>query len=224
MDRALRDDNAGRRISDTDLAGDRTCSRRGPVSMRVEFDATLDDLVDVHLRLLARSRVARGWCWSGSIATGLVAGSGLLILIPELFSPLAMPWEVEITLAILLAVLGGIVAAAIYPSVYRRIVATRLRRYCREQLRSDAPFTVEVQLLPGGIRAQQLGTEIACDWANVKAIEEGEDSVDFVVRSGGIIAVQDRAFASSTARREFVELARHYRDEARSSADRSPDL
>jgi hypothetical protein len=51
--------------------------------MRVAFHATRDDLVDVNLRALARSRMARGWRWQGCLATGLLTGLIFSLLIPE---------------------------------------------------------------------------------------------------------------------------------------------
>src|SRR5262249_52865198 len=164
-------------------------------SMRVRFEATLDDVVDVSLRALARSRVARGWRWQGSLAAGVLTGITLFLTL-SLLDPLGQePPELKF----ILTALGAVSTAVIYPFMYRWIVATRLRNYCKEKLGAAAPFTVEVQLDPEAVRVKQLGTEVAIEWASVEEIQEREDSVDIVTRHSEIIAVRRRAFDSFAA-------------------------
>jgi hypothetical protein len=51
--------------------------------MRVQFNYTIDDIVDLQMRLLKRSRVARAWRWRNLALTSLLAGAFLFAVIPE---------------------------------------------------------------------------------------------------------------------------------------------
>ena len=182
--------------------------------MRVQFEATLDDLVDVHVRALARSRVARGWRWEGSLLCGLLAGIGLFLSLSVLGDLIEWPFEAKLALSIV----GAIAGAVVYPFSYRRTIAHRLRKYCREQIGAELPFTVEVELHLEGVRVKQLGADITFEWASVEDIQEREDSVDIVTRHGGMVAVRRRAFDSFGAMEEFVDLARRYLDQSQAGA------
>lgn len=171
--------------------------------MRVEFDATLDDLVDVQLRSLKCSRVARGWRWESTISAGLVAGVIMFLLVPE-------PFEAKIALG----VVGLLAGAAVYSLVYRATVQSRTRDYCREFLGKQNSFIVEVELGPEGVQCKQLGVQSTIEWGNIEGVQESHDSVDILLRAGGLIAVRKRAFESREARDEFVQLAEQYTDQS----------
>ena len=50
--------------------------------MLVQFDATLDDFVDVTTRGLSRSKQIRKWRWDGLLTTGLMAWLAIYALFP----------------------------------------------------------------------------------------------------------------------------------------------
>ncbi len=184
--------------------------------MRVQFEATLDDMVDVCNRSLARSRVVRGWRWEGCLIVALLTGIGSFLALSMLDGLIEEPFELKLALSGLGAVLG----AGMHPLVYNRTLTHRLRKYCREQIGPDAPFTVEVQLLPEGIRVKQLNVEMTFEWPTVEDIQEREDCVDIVTRRSGILAIRSRAFDCCAARAEFVELGRRYLNESRAGSTR----
>jgi hypothetical protein len=164
--------------------------------MRVEFNITLDDCVDVELRALARNRVTRLWRWEGSILAGFLGGAALFLFIPESFG-----------VKLAFGALGLIAGVVIFPLFYQRNIERKLRRYYRDQLGPEDSFPVQVQLCPGGLRVKQRGVESTLDWATVEGIEERHDSVDFLILHGRILAVRKRAFSSADAMGEFVGLA-----------------
>lgn len=63
--------------------------------MRVEFDYTIEDLVEVQMRLLKSSRAVRAWRWRDLVITSLLTGGLLFALIPE-----------EITIRIIASIIG----------------------------------------------------------------------------------------------------------------------
>jgi hypothetical protein len=76
--------------------------------MRVQFDATLDDYVDVATRCLARSKQIRKWRWDGLLTSGLMAWLAIYALFPGPFAK-----------KMLAGFIGAIVAACVYPIMPR---------------------------------------------------------------------------------------------------------
>src|SRR5437870_3398858 len=102
--------------------------------MRVEFNYTIDDIVDVQLRLLNRSRAARAWRWRNAALTSLVAGAFLFAVIPE-----------GIAGRTVMGTIGLLSGAAVYLALNDVIVKRRLRKWCEENAGSDKTFTCEVE-------------------------------------------------------------------------------
>lgn len=171
--------------------------------MRIEYDATLDDIAETHLRLEARSKVARTWRWEGIVISGLLAGVILFMLIPE---PL----------------LTGVGGAVLYAITYKRMLRRRLRKYLREQLGTEGPVKFQVELTEAGIWTKQKNTQITFEWANVASLEETSDSVDFIMRDGGIVVVRNKGFQSSDTRRQFLECGRKHIEDARKLTSAKP--
>lgn len=165
----------------------------------VEFEATLDDVVDASKCLLARSKVARKLRWTGMLPTGLLTGILVFFLIPD-----------SLSMKLIISTLGAIAAAALYPAFYERSSCKRLRKFCREQLGTDRPFKVEMQLLAQGVYIRQNATQIIYEWPSVEQVVETPDSIDIFVRNGGIVVVPKRAFKSTESEQEFIALAHQY--------------
>jgi hypothetical protein len=115
--------------------------------MRVRFEATLDDFVDVQIRILPRSKVARRWRWHGAIGTGLLVGFVLFALIPE-----SIPFKFACGAS------GVLVGSALSILLYRWVLRRRISQYYREQFGTDGPVGVTIELTPADIWADQMGT------------------------------------------------------------------
>jgi YcxB-like protein len=167
--------------------------------MRVQFDATLDDFVDVTTRCLARSKQIRKWRWNGLLTSVLIVWLAVPYLLPG-----STPKK------LLAGFFGAIITVCIHAFTYRSTVNRRLRKLCREQIGTDRPVTVQIELTEKGIWTKQQNTQIIHEWANVETVQETEDSIDFFMRDGAATVVRNRAFNSEEAKREFMDLARHY--------------
>jgi hypothetical protein len=167
--------------------------------MLVQFDATLDDFVDVSTRCLARSKRIRKWRRDGLLTTGLMAWLAIYAFFPGPFAK-----------KMFAGFIAAVVAACIYPFTYRSTISRRLRKLCREQIGTDGPVRVLFEITDKGISTKQQNTQIIHEWANVEVIQETDDSIDFFMRDGSAIAVRKRAFESEETKREFLDLARQY--------------
>jgi hypothetical protein len=174
--------------------------------MRVEFNYTIDDMVDVHMRVLKRSRAARAWRWRDLILSSLMTGVLLFAVIPE-----------GITGKIIVGTIGLLLGAVLYPVLNEMTVKRRLRKWHEENIGSDKPLTCEVELNQSGIHTKSNGTRIIYAWENVTEIKETEGSVDIYSERGGLVVVRERAFTSPGDHQRFIELAKQFMELAHKS-------
>jgi hypothetical protein len=177
--------------------------------MKVHFDFTIEDMVDVTERATGRSAVVRSWRWrSTAIACGVTA------LAVYLLSPGSEGFRL---FAACIAIGLGL---TFFPANMDRARRSRLRRFLRERLGGEGPFRCEVELKPEGVWVSQAGTQSLREWSSIASIEEGPEAVEIVPRSAGSLVVRNRAFSSPAERAEFVRLARSYVAEKVPSAPR----
>ena len=179
--------------------------------MRVQFLATLDEVVEATQRGLERSAVVRGRRWKNVIVAGLFSGVvAFVITRVSAASPLA---------TIVMTVLGVMIGVASQKFSERNTTESRLREVCLEYLGTDEPIEVQVELTPEGVSTEQQGTEVKFTWASIEEIEDTPEAITFFRRHGGLIVVQRCAFKSAEERRQFLELAARYRAQPQSFAE-----
>ena len=167
--------------------------------MRVQFEFTLDDVVDVQLRILKRSPAARAWRWRDLVVTALLSGVLLFAIIPG-----------ETTSRLIVGLIGLMLGALFYPIVNENTVKRRLRKLVQENAGPEKVFICEVELSESGVHTRQNGMEIIYRWENVKEVQETKDSVDIYGEKGGLVVVRKRAFNGSAEQQHFIELATQY--------------
>jgi len=173
--------------------------------MRVQFEATLDELVDAVVRLGSRSKLAERSPWPGMIVWGVMFG--LIAGVPSFFV-LVAELELKLVVFAVLTSLGAMVGILVYLSSYRQ----SSKRMLRERLK------IQVETASEGITEQ-----VTYGWSQIEQIQETADSIDFLTQAGGVV-VGKKAFTSSDQMREFVEEANRFRDQFRESfTTREPD-
>lgn len=183
--------------------------------MRVQFEITADEMVDVSLRALERSATYRAQRTRGVLVTAFI--TGLLSFFALFFVAADGSLGTSLLVAGVSAILGGVVQLFTDHSSTGR----RLRAYCEEQLGTDEPVNFQVELTREHILTEGQGTQVAFAWPNVEEIAETDDSIDFYMRHGGLVVMRKRAFGSTEEMRRFLALAAEYRAAPRSFA--APD-
>ena len=168
--------------------------------MRVEFEFTVDDLVDVNLRALERSKRFWSGQWTNVIVYGSLVGLAVFLALP-----FSSGWNIT----------GGAVGLAVIVVAHllfrRREIGRRMRSLILEKLGAPGPFKCEVELTGEGLITCQRGAETKYSWVAIEEIKETPDSIDFFTHDGGAVVVRDRAFNAPADKRRFFELARQYR-------------
>jgi hypothetical protein len=164
---------------------------------RVEFEFTVDDMIDVNRRMLARSRTFLSWRHRNAFWTAVGAAVLTYAVSPDVSH--------RGLRALLAAAIAAVLMRILQPIFLRR----KLTQFCREQFGSDGPFTCEVEIAPEGLRLKQLGADTLHEWGAITAIESTADALEFQM-ARGLVVVRERAFPSAADKARFSETASAY--------------
>jgi hypothetical protein len=180
--------------------------------MQVEFDATLQDCVDVTKRSLERSNKFRREVFIGATKTALWLG----------LPPLIWPFWLFRT-RIWVGIVGAALGAAIHLLTYRKRVEAELFKAWEKLLDGKERIRVEVNLSERGIAVSQMDAQNLYSWSMVSSLEETDDAIYFDKTDGLFLAVRTRAFAGKEEQRCFLEVARNYMAMARADSSSHVD-
>ncbi len=188
--------------------------------MRIEFEATLEDVQHVTYYSWVRAGILRSSAWAASFFWGLMFGVGMFSLYPALSPLLDIPDSLPLQLfAGVTTFLGfGLLWYIGYPEMLKNTIG----KQCKTLLGAAVPFRVVVSLSPEGVRVEQLGTTFVHDWSIVESLDETERSFIFVIRYGHIVGVPYRAFPSSEELDDFEGLVQQYLEQSRSGQGHPP--
>jgi hypothetical protein len=166
--------------------------------MKVTFEATLDDFVDVMVRSNPRTQE-----WYARLILSVIANAVLGVIVSQY---LWNNWT--------LSSIMGLVLATYIPAANYNIVERRARNLYRNTYRIHGPVQVDVEVTERGLSIKQFGMTTIYDWNTVRLQEETDDAIYFRAAFGNLCAVRKRAFASEAEKNEFIELANRYWSEA----------
>jgi hypothetical protein len=167
--------------------------------MHVEFDATIQDCLDVTERSLTRSAKYRRGVFIGATKNALWLGLPILILPFWLFR--TRVW---------VGIVAGALGAAIHLLTYRKRVEAELFKAWEKLFEGNDRIRVAVSLSAQGIEVSQLGEQNSYAWSMITNLEETDDAFYFDKTDGLSLAVRTRAFASREEKDRFLTLARTY--------------
>lgn len=184
--------------------------------MRVEFEANLDDIVDIQIRQLQSSKVAQGWKFQSCFYFG---GAFVFIayFLVDVIDTIFDAYLGEVVFGFLGKLLFGIACGGLtsifYYFVYHWNMEQRLHSYYAEQVGAES-FISWVEISPQGIRSGYKKLEVFYNWGHVHNIRVRSEGIDFLAKGGGIlIVVLKRAFHSSREMDGFHNLALRYCDD-----------
>ncbi len=169
--------------------------------MKINYEATIDEVVDLQLRILERSKTVRKWKRQGLIGAPF-AFALTYLMIAYLFV------SFTIVEKLVFSSLAGISFIAFYLGTHKARTRGRVRRLLVEQLGSDGPFPTEYELRDDGLVVQTKGTEIKFDWSNFTEVNETDLELELIAGTGGIAALPKRVFQSEEQLNEWLNCIR----------------
>lgn len=170
--------------------------------LRVEFEATLDERVDVAQRLGQRLPSLRGRLLRQRIAAGVFLALASLLL-PAMPGESPSPW-LRAGIAAALFTCGFLFTGRSLRESRRRAMATALREF---DGKDDVHCAVELR--HAGVHVLQDGVGLSWPWSDLRTVEGDTGDVTLLFRQG-MLVVRSRAFATAGQRQRFLDILRQY--------------
>jgi hypothetical protein len=172
--------------------------------MRISFDASVDEHVDVQILLLRRSKTGRSLRRRSAILSG--APVGIVLFVGTLFSR-SRPSSVFVVGSALFATAVALFWGLAYLLIYDLFLRRRLRRFVTEHVGNSEVVRCDMELRPEGVWTRQNGVELLLPWDDAIGVTDTSAGVQVDFRSG-IALARNRGFTTEDERRRFSETAR----------------
>ena len=173
---------------------------------RVEFDSTLDEVVDANMRLVqhtaAYRRQRRQWQW----VVGLCVAAGLAVGILRADEA---PSLAALAIAPMAALIGGLTCGALYGRYHDWYVRRGYRRVVSEMYSGAEAIRCEFEVRDDILWSRSVHAEISFPWSRLTRVTDRPGSIELWF-DPGLAVVRDRAFQTQEERRDFLDSVRQH--------------
>jgi hypothetical protein len=174
--------------------------RMADLPARADWEATLEDVVDLYVRQLRQTPGLRRKYVLSMIVCCAVAG--MLVAVS-----LDVVWQSRVSLEVLVGcVLGGWAGTVCVP-FYGRYLRRMARRIAVAQCGPRLPMRCEIEVRPTCLWVRQDNTEMLLEWSAIRIVEDTPGGIELWSHWGAIVA-RDRGFATPADRERFLAEAR----------------
>lgn len=164
--------------------------------MKIQFESTIDEAVDVNLRGIKLLRTARRSFWEGLICA-LVLFAGFFFFLPD-----------TLLVKLIFAVMAGVLFIVLYLFSYKKILKSRIKKLLIEQFGTDKPVPCEYEFDDEGLVFRRLGTTIKFQWNKATEINENAREVEIIFGKSGISVLPNRIFKDEREKDEWLGFAK----------------
>jgi hypothetical protein len=168
---------------------------------RIVYEASIDDVVDVALRVAMRQRAFRRQVLLTAVFVGILSGLAAAWLSSR-FGGLGYASAAP------LGAVFGLVVAVVFRPIFVREIRSQHRKLVAEPFAGRSSLPCELELRAGGVWVRQDGVELAFPWARCTEIVDGPNDIEIVFAPGGLCVVKNRHFRSREERTDFLVSAR----------------
>lgn len=161
--------------------------------MKVTFEATIDDFVDITDRSVPRD----GTYYANLVFTAMVLGAVYAAIGYWFYSK---SW--------IAAVIGFVIGVAMIVGYNYNVRRRKFKEFYQERKLVNGPIKVETEIGDNGLTFRQDGETVTTAWSNIEKIDETDDAIYFQKRGNLFSAVRKRGFTSDAEKEEFLILAR----------------
>ena len=176
---------------------------KGHALYRITYEATVDDDVDVSLRLASRTRAFQQELQRNLVVAGVISGIGFFAAWMYLVGTSLL----NLVLASVAATMFGIVFAAVFRRFLEKEIRKQQRKMVAEQFGGKPGIQSELELKPDAVWVRQEGVEMVFPWAHCTGVRNNPNDVE-INFTLGICVVRNRHFPSAADREVYLETAR----------------
>lgn len=171
---------------------------------RVEFDATLEEVVDEQIRFAGSTKTFARQRLIQVVSTGMGATVGLLAM--WYWRRDSLPADLllgAIALGVALGTLVGYLAGVNFDWRVKRYV----RRTINEHYSAAGKLHHEIEIRPDGLRCLSRGIELTLPWDQFSRRTDAAGAIDLWFSSPALVRIPGRAFPRHEDRLRFLQLA-----------------
>jgi hypothetical protein len=180
---------------------------------RIEFEATLDDFVDVNMRMVkptgAYRQARNSYRWVFAV---VVAGTLAVVILRGD----EVPSYFRIGVAALVAVAGGFISGIFGVRFYDSYVSGHYRRMLSEMLGTANAFRCEFEVREDVLWSRTVHSEMSFPWSRLTRVQDLPDGIELWF-SPGLAVIRDRAFETRQQREAFLDSVRQHLHSAEAS-------
>jgi uncharacterized membrane protein YbhN (UPF0104 family) len=166
--------------------------------MNIEFERTIDDVIDFNLFHMAHSSSLKKQVLITQVLIGV-------LIIPLVFCVLYLMFNLANAFTIIASILAGIAIFALYPQIVRKSTTSRIRKMLSEGSNKAMLGHQVVSLLPEGIFSKNQATESKINWSAVEKVVQSEKHFFLYTSSINALVIPKISFSSEKEKGEFLE-------------------
>jgi hypothetical protein len=170
----------------------------------VEFDATLDEVVDASMRMVEHTDAYRqerrqyqwvvGLCFAGGLAVSTLRTNDVPSLAALAIAPVA-------------ALTGGLTLGALYGRYHDWYVRRRYRRIVSEMYGGTEVVHCEFEARDDVLWSRSVHAEVSLPWSRLTRVKNLPGSIELWFNPG-LAIIRDRAFRTQEERQAFLDVVR----------------
>lgn len=165
---------------------------------RIEFDATLEEVADVNMRLVRNTKAFRRSRAQYRWAAGAVIAGVLAVTLQDRVSTFSL---------VALGAISGFLAAYLYGRWYERSLSRSYMRMISELYGGAPTVRCAFESRDHMLWTKVGSTEMSFPWSDRVAVNDVGDSIE-VWFNPGLAVVRNRAFRTDADRRAFLDAVR----------------
>jgi hypothetical protein len=168
---------------------------------KVEFDATIDECVDVQIRVASHGTTLGKRRRRSRVLFGLT----IAVLFPASFFFEARHVTMLVVLVVGIVGLGlGTLCGHWYGFYVDWHIRHNARCMIKEMLPGVSTLRCEIELRPETLWTKSRDTEVSFAWSRLTGVDDADRGIELWF-DPGLVLIRSRAFASTDARRRFLE-------------------
>ena len=165
--------------------------------MVLEFDRTIDDIIDFNLFHQDHSPSIKKQMWAYRVLFTL-----LIAFVPIIITYFMR--DLVFTLNTILGLLVSVLFFVAFPNMARRSTAQRVQSMLNEGVNNSILGHCVMTLSPEGISTKAVGSESRIDWSKITKVSESEKHIFLYIGSINAYVIPKTAFTNDDVKREFL--------------------
>ena len=166
--------------------------------MNIEFERSVEDVIDFHLFHFANSPSMKREVFLTQLLTGV-------FVIPLVIFGSYLAYPVFNIPTLIIALLAGVLIFAIYPTIYRKTVISRIKKVLKEGNNSSLVGHQSLDFSPDGIFSKSPVGEGKINWSSISKVVQSEKCFYLYTSSLNALVVPKSCFRSDKEQRDFQE-------------------